>query len=144
VVNPDVVEVYLGDTAAGLVKVTGIDSAEVRIQGRWSPFFGFDSAQTSYADLVELAPEITAEFVIPHESVASGYMTDLRGNSTKFFRIKATESIGSTCLFQITCPFVFVENERGDVDDLYASTFRLRAVYDSTFAGAIEVVSTTS
>jgi hypothetical protein len=144
-VDMDSVDVLVGTDVASLAKVTRIMSAGVTMTGWRSPFFTLDSGVDSFSDTTEKAPELTSQFVLPHESEAAGYMADLRASTRRILRVKAQEVVGTTThLLQITCPFTFQGNERGDQDDAYASTFNLAACYDSAFAGAIEVVCTST
>jgi hypothetical protein len=39
----------------------------------------------------------------------------------------------------MTMPFKFTQSARGDVDDVYASTYSISRQYDSTFAGYVQI-----
>ncbi len=140
-VNPDKVQVLIGESVAALAEVDTFMEAECNIAKRYSPLFTLDADQPSFTGVVPLAPELTAQLVIPHEAEASGYMTALRAASTRFCRIISEETVGLVNYkFQVTFPFIFTGNPRGDQDDVYASTFDLAPIYDPTFEGAIEIV----
>ncbi len=140
-VNPDKVDILVGDTILGLAQVDEFLEAEFSIQNRFGPVFALDSAVASFSDIVPRAPDMSAQLVIPHEAAAAAYMTDLRACTRKFCRITAAETIGSTAYsLQLTFPFVFSENTRGEQDDVYASTYTLLPVYDDSFGGWFEIV----
>ncbi len=141
VVNPDKVDVLIGASVAGLAQVDEFLEVEFGIQNRFSPLFTLDSAQDSFSDLTPRAPDLSAQLILPHEATAAGYMADLRASTQRFCRVVAAETIGGVaCSFQLTFPFHFRENARGDQDDVYASTFTLQPIHDNSFAAALEIV----
>lgn len=142
-VNPDKVQVLIGDSVAGLTAIDQIDEAEVSIDGRWAPRMTLDPAEASYSDIVLKQHNPTAQLVLPHGADAAGWIDDLRAAATRFCQIWASEEIGGvTYTFQVTFPFVITGDSRGDSDGVWASTFDLALVYDATFGSWIEVVVT--
>lgn len=140
-VDPDTVDILVGADVAGLAKITDCISAEFGISNRWGAHMPLDSAFDSYSDHIELAPELSASIVVEHDSVAAGYMADLRAKTLKVMRIKATGpeyTTGQNYEFQITFPFMFADNSRGDQGGMWGSTFNLIPMYDNTFGGWVE------
>lgn len=140
-VNPDLVQVKIGDSVGGLADVDEFLEAELNISGRYTPVFALDSGNTSFTNVAAKAPDLTAQLIIPHEATAAGYMADLRTAATKICRIYVAETIGGVGYsLQITFPFAFEENDRADNDGVWASTYNLKPIWDSTFAGWLEIV----
>lgn len=145
VLNPSKASVYLASSVAGLSagKITNCMNCEINIGAYRKPFFVVDGATTSFRDTTDLAPEMTATLVLEHNSVAAGYMTQLRAATQRFLRVAVAETIGGdSYALQITAPFWFLESGRGGQDDVHASTYRLGLGYESGLASAIEIVLT--
>lgn len=145
-VAPKSIDVLVGDDVAGLTKLSRCLRAAVNIGNRFTPLMTLDSAQPSFTDHVERAPDLTASITVEANSVEAGFLNDLRNAKQKFLRIVSNGPVigagPGTYLMQITMPFFFMNPERGDTDDVYASTFELAGSYESTFDSAIEVVIT--
>jgi hypothetical protein len=144
-VDPDTVSVYVGATVGGLVKLTRCLEAEWAMTNRFTPLFTLDDAEDSYSAQVERAPDFSARIVVQHNTIAQGFMTNLRAKDTRFCRIVCTGPVIEGSIpykIQITFPFKFREPSRGDNDDVFATTFELAPVYDSGFGGVVEVVVT--
>jgi len=142
VVSPKHVKVYVGDSVGGLTKLSKLLVARFGIKGRHVPGFYVDADEESFTETVEDAPELTSSIVVEHNSVAAGYMADLRTAKQKFLRLHALGpevSPGLQYEFRVTAPFVFQDNDRGDQDKTYASTFNLIPKFEDGFAGALEV-----
>ncbi|HEU4752063.1 MAG TPA: phage tail tube protein [Armatimonadota bacterium] len=146
VVNPKDVSVWVGDTVAGLAEVTKFLEASVSLKGKLKPAFFFDSSQTSFTEPVELAPQLSAQVILEHNSVAAGYMADLRSAKQKFLRIKALGPVigagPDQYTLQITMPFRFLENDRADSDDIWASTYNLGPDFETGLGSPIEIALT--
>jgi hypothetical protein len=139
-VSPARVSVYAADTYAGLSagKLTRLIEMEAGIQNRFTARKTLDADETSFSTVLERAPENSAQIVIHHDSVAVGYMSDLRAARQKFLRVSCFgDEIepGFSHQIDIEMPFKFLENSRGDNDDAWASTFTIAPVYESGFGG---------
>lgn len=142
-VSPNTLDVYVGGTLLGLTKLADCYQASWAIRNRHAPVFVLDSDEPSFSDTVERPMEQTMSVVIEQDSVANGFMTDLRDKTTKFVRIVARGGnieTGYPYLIQITAPFKFRNPRRGDRDGVYAGTYDLEPIYDAGFGGSIEFV----
>lgn len=141
-VHPKSINIFVGDTVAGLAKITKCLEASWAMRGKAAPLFTFDSTQDSYIEHVERASDYSASLTVEHNSVGAGYMADLRTAKQKFMRIKSTgASYGAgTYDFQLTFPFKFAEPTRGDNQNVYASTYRLIPDYETVSAQAVEFI----
>lgn len=142
VLNPANTDVFIGDSIGGLANAGRFFEANFNISGRYNPVVTLDSSQPSFSALVEGSPTLTARLVCEKDSVANGYMTDLKSAKTKYMRIKNTDPrivTGSTHYdFQLTFPFKFREPDPADRQGVYANTYELVPIYDVTFANAFQ------
>ena len=130
-------------TPAGLTKLLRCHRVEVNLPERFLQGMTLDSNEPSYSYIVEQGVEPTATIVLQHDSVSAAYMANLRAADTLFCRIIARGPIVETGFahrLQLTFPFKFTDNDRGDEDGVYSSTYELSMVYNSTFAGWIEAI----
>lgn len=147
-VDPKSIQILIGNTVAGLAQIGNCLEASLNIGNKWAGFYPFDPSQGSFSDIVERAPALTGSLVLMHDSVSQGYMADCRSKVTKFLRIVSNGGLlgggagPGNYKFQITLPFQFREPDRGDRDDVFASTWPIQPIYDPTFASAIEFVLT--
>lgn len=144
-VSPLCVALYVADAAADLAtgKLTNALEAELSVSDKYTRLMTLDPDETSFSEPVERAPSLVAKLVLTHGSVAEDMVEDLRSAKKKFMRILASQGeieTGFPYRIQITFPFAFDSNERGDSDDVYASTFPLNLEYDADFGGYLEVV----
>lgn len=141
IVNPDKVEILIGDSVGGLAAVDQFEECELNIAERFGPRFPFDPDEASFGDVKLLAHQPTCSLGLPHGADAEGYITNLRNAATKFCRIRAVETIGGVGYsFQATFPFFFIDAPRADRDGVWGSTFEMGLMYDETFGGWLEVV----
>lgn len=134
-VNPKNVNVFVGSSVGSLTKLNRCLEAELRFGGRQAPLFTFDSTQDSFVAPVERAVETSAQIVLEHDSEASAFMTDLRAATRKIARISVSQGDTGAAVpysLTITFPFVFGEQDRGDRDNVYGSTWNLIPQYDTT------------
>jgi hypothetical protein len=111
---------------------------EWALNNRFSQVMTLDDTTKTFSAVVEKAIGFTVSLVIEHDSVAAGYMTDLRNKTEKWFRILCTGPVIEGALhylLQIDFPFHFKDNTRGDKKDVWASTYHLEPVYDSSWKG---------
>lgn len=149
-VHPKNVSVYVADSEGGLAagKLDRCLDVGLGIRNARDGIFTLDGAQDSFSADVEMARDLSAQLVVARNSVAAGYMADLRTAKTKFLRIKATSPVEvETGIFydlQITHPFNFREDNPGENQGVRAAQFDLLPIYDATFAGWIEVIVVSS
>jgi hypothetical protein len=137
---PGKVRVMVGTSIGGLAKITGCVQAGLSIRGTHGPQFYLDDADTTYGKVVALAPTVGARLVVENDSVANGYLTDLRNSTLKFLRIISYGPSGYSA--QFTMPFKFSDDDFVDTDNLDTVAYDLRPLNDSSLLSAIEVVVT--
>lgn len=149
-VNSAKVDVLVGDTVAGLTKITRALETSIEISDARNGLFVLDSAQSSFVETVERAGNYRANLSVQYDSTAVGYMADLRSSKEKYIRISVVGAeynpVGPlNYSLQITAPFSFEENSPGENEDIYAANFSLQLIEDSagTVASGIEVVIST-
>lgn len=145
-VSPKDVTVLVGTNVGGLAAITRPLETRFGIKNRHRAAFYLNS-DASFTEHIEKAPDLSASLVVEHDSVAAGYMADLRASTQRVMRILASgpETATSSGIFytlQITFPFIFAESDPSDVNDDYVSTFRLSPQYDTSFGGPCEVMVT--
>jgi hypothetical protein len=101
----------------------------------------------TFADLTHLASDQRLQLVMEDNSVAAGYLADLRNATDRLMRwIQTGPVIGAgpgTYKAQITCPFDFLEEDTGERDNLAGATFNVAPKYHPTFlttGGSLEIV----
>jgi hypothetical protein len=132
-------------TPGGMTKLSRVSSLDLTIPDRYVPGFTLNASDPSYSFVVQQGIDPTASMVLEHDSASAALMADLRNRTTKYCKIvcfgPAVEtliSIPYLSSLAITFPFRFLEADRGDVDAVYASTYGLGLVYDTTFGGWIK------
>lgn len=141
-VLPTQVDVYL-DTAVGNLgntKLTNVIRAEWRLTGRYGTFWTINSANSSWASIVELKPTLELKLQMEANSTAMGYMSLLRAGTARWLRIKGTGTeIGSTNVnhsLTIDTKVQFVEaSDLSDSDGVMAIEYTFTGVPESTWAG---------
>lgn len=133
-------------TPGGLTKLTRASSFGLTIPAVYQEQFTLNASDPSFSYLVQIGLEPTASLVLEHDSAAAAFMTDLRARTTKYLRLvafgSAVETLSSIPYLNamvLTMPFRFTESDRSDVDGAWSSTYTLGSLYDSTFAGFIQV-----
>jgi hypothetical protein len=133
-------------TPGGMTRLTRVSSAELAIPERYAPGFTLNAADPSFSFLVQQSIDPTAQLVLMHDAASAALMADLRNRITKYCKIlmlgPAVETlIGVPYLnsLAISFPFRFIESDRGDVDAVYANTYNMGLIYDSTFAGFLQI-----
>ena len=133
-------------TPGGLTKLTKALEFEWSIGNRFSGEMTLDAAEDSFTEHIERAPEHSVNLVVEHDSIAAGYMTSMRNKTTKYLQLEAIgpviETVSSQPFYyrlKMLFAFKFIDNDRGDQDDVYASTFVLQPIYNTTVGGVIKV-----
>lgn len=146
---PTHVQVSLDTSSANLgnTVLTRVLSIGWSLSNRQGPLWVVNSANTSFASVVELKPE--AKIDISMEMDANGVVpiTDLRAGTVKWMRIKATgpnipASTPTTPFsLQIDGPVEVVSvGGSGDQDGVYKIDFTLRLLHDGTWGQAMQVI----
>lgn len=139
----DQLSVYADDTwaALGTTKLTAIISGKVSIAGTWNPFWVVDSALTSFKALVEKPPTAQITLMLEADAQGMGLLTTMRGEATKFIRIKTPAAVGAQdYLLQIDAAVKLTKpNTFSDQDGVYAIEFVGDVAYDATGTKALEV-----
>lgn len=115
------------------------------VKDRHTPVFSVDDTESSFENTVEKGFMSMAQLTFPKGSDTNGYLDDLRNSETKFLQIISTGPIieGSIpYMLDITMPFNFASPKRQAKSDVACEVYDLKAVYDSTFGGALTAVLT--
>lgn len=141
-ISPRNIDVYVADSEAGLA------TGQIKpLQTTWSlrdrhtPVYELDSSEASYSDSVEKALDGTAQIIVPQDSAANGYMTELRAAATKFCQIVATGAeieSGLPWLLRLTFPFNFLNPKRQAQQDVHCGVYDMEWCYDETFGGTVK------
>ena len=131
-------KVLVGEQAdmSDLTELTRVLEFEFSSQGKWAGRPFADPTQGSFTTIVERAAELTAQLVLQHDSESAAFMDALRGGELRFLRLLATGpeiSPGVDYQLQIDFPFRFINNDRGEDEELATSTFDLEPAYDAGF-----------
>lgn len=139
----DQLSVYADNTWAtlGTTKLTALVSGKVSIAGTWNPFWVVDSALTSFKALVEKPPTAQITLMLEADAQGMGLLTTMRGEATKFIRIKTPATVGAQdYLLQIDAAVKITKpNAFSDQDGVYAIEFVSDVVYDATGTKALEI-----
>lgn len=141
------VSVWAGSSILGMTRLTRALETKWDLKGRSVPVLTLDDSVSGYSATAEGMPEMTASIVVAHDTVADGFMTDMRARTAKYLRIRAVGAAiesGYSNMIQITMPFRFQQPKRGVNSDLYTSTFDLAGQYDTGLGAALEVRMITS
>lgn len=140
--DPAALDFFMGNSIAGLTKITNGIECRLALGNKIAPWFAVDSAQSSYTDLVERAPDVRGGLDTVHDSVSQAWDADMRAKRTKFFRAKVLGPVigagPGTYSFQVTCAFRFREPDRGERNDAWASMWGMQLINDDTLGGAIK------
>lgn len=139
-ISPKNHKVYVGDSLGGLAQITRPLEVKFGIRGRFKPQF-FMNNDASITEALERAPEVSASLILENDSVGAGYMADLASSAQKFLRVVAAGP--SPYNFQLTFPFVFMDNDPGDQEDDYAYSYNLGVDVESSLGSfaAIDLVT---
>ncbi len=144
-VLPTQVSFFLNNTASGIgtTKLTRVLAANLAFNGRFGPVSAYDSAEASYAALVETEPDFTIELTPAADAQGMGLLPDLRSGVTRFMRIVAIGPVianGFNYRLQIDAAVkVRDPGEFSDEDGVFVLPFTFQLVHDSGFGKALEV-----
>jgi hypothetical protein len=138
-------------TPGGMTKLTRVSSIELAIPERYGFAYTLDDAVSSWSYAVQRGFEPRCTMVLEHDSAAAALMATLRARTTNYAKIlcrgpaiETVSNIPFPAALQLSFPFKYIENSRGDVDDVYSSTYQLALMYDSTFGGFLTAAVDTS
>lgn len=145
-VNPDHVNIYIADTAAGLAGASALTRGfqfEFNISGKNNPIWTLNRANTSFVGDVELAPDLSAVLTMGVNDASMAMLDKMRSSSTQFIRFEAVGDIIEAAItrkFQID--FAGKISEPGtfeDNDGVEQIAWGLTGVHDSTWGKAFEI-----
>lgn len=146
-VLPTDIDVFLDTTSGGLggTKLTRVTECTITIGDRYAPVWVLNTANTSFVAHVETEP--TAQIALTMEADAAGmaWLTDMRGGTTKFIRIKGTSPTlagAATVFYGFTWDAAVKVAEVGDFDEqdgLYVIDITYDMVHDGTWGKAFTV-----
>jgi hypothetical protein len=150
-ITPDDWDVYLSPRT-GTFLTADFEAAQLMrcrnftfsIGGRYGPLWVLNSSLTSFAAIVELAPDARVEFTVQADATGMAQFASARAGTKKLMRFKATGPIiGATAtahLFQIDC-VITISNiaNLGDQDGVYKLDVTGMLTRDATWAKAFEI-----
>lgn len=146
-VIPNEIDVYLDTTSGGLgsTKLVRVLEATINISSRFNPVWVLNSANNSYVAHVEVEPTCEIVLLVEADAEGMGFLTQMRGGTTKFMRIKClspTLAGDTTEKYSLTWDAAVKVREVGDFSDedgVYAVEWTLEQVYDAAWGKAFTV-----
>lgn len=147
-INPGSVNVYVDSAFAsiGTTKLTRVLEATISISDRVSQLWVLNSANASYAAMVEGPPNVTMKLKMEANAAGMAYFTNIRAGSTVFIRV---ESVGpnlpapdaaQTYLFRWDMAAkVESPDSMDDTDGAYTIDWTFRGVHDATMGKMLSV-----
>lgn len=136
-------DVYVDSTAAalGTTKLLRAFSVEESITGVFGPLWAINSALTSYADHVDLAPTTSTKVMLEADATGMGYLTQYRADTLMFIRIQSTGATmpgeAAPYLFQFdTCVAIKSVEPDTDEDGVTTVSYDCELIKDSTWGKA--------
>lgn len=143
---PTDIDVYLDPTsgALGTTKLLRVLGATITLGDRFAPVWTLNSANNSFAAHVETEPSAQIAITVEADSAGMALLTQMRGGTTQFMRIKATspDMAGTAFPYSLTWDAAVKVSDVGDFDDndgVYAIEWTLDMVHDGTWTKAFEV-----
>lgn len=138
-------DVYIDTTAAGLgtTKLLRAFSLENVLTGVFGPIWPMDSAQTSYAAHVDLAPTTGTKLMLEADATGMAYLSQFRSGDLMFVRVKGTGAEFETgipySLTYDTCIGIKSVEPDTDEDGVTVVTYETEMIKDSTWAKALNI-----
>lgn len=146
---PTQVDVFIDPTsvALGTTKMTRVLQANFSFGSRFAPVWNLDSTALSYAAHVETEPSFTLELVMAADAQGMANLPIQRGGTTQFIRVVATspDLAGTGAPYKLMIDMaakVSASGGFGDTDGLYTKNWTFEAVYDATWAKAVQIALT--
>lgn len=140
-------DVYVDATAAGLgtTKLLRAFSLENALTGIFGPIWPMNSAETSYAAHVDLAPGATTKLVLEADATGMAYLSQYRADDLLFVRVQATgpnmtgESSVPYLFTYDTCIAIKTVTPDTDEDGVTIVTYECELIKDSTWGKALAI-----
>jgi hypothetical protein len=104
-----------------------------------------NTANTSFKDVVETAPELTFSWETEHNSQSRTFYDAIASNPTRYLRLLATGPIIEGSIpykFQLDVGCQVQGTAQTDVDGVWSYRYDCRPIYTSTFPNAWKIVVT--
>lgn len=148
-------DVYIGDTlgaeGATLIqpgnKVTDAYREMFEVGKKFNPRWVHNTSFSSFKDLVEIAPELNADFSTEHNAQSRTLYGEINNNPLKYLAFVATGPIIEGAIpysLQVVMAAKIVGAEEEDADGVYGYKYTVAPQYDATLGSAfwIAVVNT--
>jgi len=143
-VDPNDVTIYVDDTAAGLgtTAMERVFAASLGITGVYGPVWTINAAESSFASLVETAPDASLNITFAADAVGMGFLGVFEDGATRYVRVEAAgpeiesgQDYTLTIDMAVKCEAVSL----ADQDGVLGAAWTMRLVDDADVTG-IEVV----
>lgn len=133
----------------GTTKMLRAFSVEQAITGVYGPIWPIDSAQSSFAGVVELVPTTSVKIVLEADASGMAYLSQYRSGDLIFARLAATGAVFETGTPDINYSFLYdvalgiktMSGLTADEDGIAAVTLECELVKDSTSGHAFQITS---
>lgn len=145
---PKNVSIYADDTSGGLggTKLTRVLGWELSVKNRFAPLWVVDASNASWVVGIEQPIQAELKLKLEANSTAMALVTtNMRGGTSKFFRVEAISSTNAGTAYPYSMKFDFcgqVKSAPGDLDDadgVVPVELTFGAVHDETWGKALEV-----
>jgi len=141
-VLPTHLDVYVDTTSSsiGSTKVTRDFNAVFRYNDARAPIWPINSANASYANIVETRPTAQIELTMEADSGGMGYLTNARAGTTSYIRLAAVSTVNAGAVsakYQIVIDAAGkITNIAGpdDTDGIKTVTYTWDLIYDSSWS----------
>jgi hypothetical protein len=143
-VSPKDVSVYVSDDNSSYTQLDRCLEFEFGLSDRYGMLKTLDAREDSWSAAPDKAPGFTGRLVVALDSQGLEFMDNLRGADTRYLKIVCEDpdneiETGQTFMIELIVPFKFIENDRGDRDDVRAATFEFEPMYNSTLGGFMQL-----
>lgn len=144
---PTDIDVFLDPTSAalGTTKLTRVLNVNLHVGDRFNPVWVLNSANNSFVATVEAEPTAELTLLVEADSSGMGILTQMRGGTTQFARVKATSPTlagAATVPYSLQWDSAIKVKDVGnfsDEDGVYAIEWTFDMVYDGAWAKAYTV-----
>lgn len=146
-VNIREIDLWMDPTfaAIGTTKVSDHLGSSFNISNKYGLKWVLNTANTSFKDIVELAPSLTFSFTTEHNAQSRTLYDSVSTNPVQYFRFQATGPIIEAAIrykFQLNAGVNIKATEQIDSEGVWGYKYDCAPVYTSTFPGAWSVVVT--
>ncbi len=143
-VSASKISIYMGPDVAGLARVRRVDSLEWACNERFASVFDLQDDEASFEATVEKGPALSSQLVMQRNTDAVTLIGYLRSLTTRMCRVTVISAdlveAGFPYRIQLTFPFKIRDPRHGSAQEVETAQLELFPVYDSTFAGWVELV----